>query len=110
MEVKFKAVVAGKNIIRAPNGEKMIKIDLVEEQESPPPVFYSTQESELAKDVLPIMQQVLRMMPMPFSGPFQLPRLTIWLTEDEWDRLEPKPEVGEILTITVSSGEIKIST
>lgn len=108
MEVKFKAVVAGKNVIRAPNGEKMFRIDLVEEQESPPPVFYSSQESDLAKDVLPIMQQVLRMMPIPLSTSLQIPRLTLWLTEDEWGMLEPKPELGDVLTVIVSSGEIKI--
>jgi hypothetical protein len=109
LEVKFKASVAGKNVVRAPNGEKMFRIDLVEEQESPPPVFYSSQDSELAKDVIPIMQQVLRMMPIPLSTSFQLPRLTIWLTEDEWDRLEPKPELGDILTVIISGGEIRIS-
>jgi len=108
LEVKFKAVVAGKNVIRAPNGEKMFRIDLVEEQESPPPVFYSSQESDLAKDVLPIMQQVLRMMPIPLSTSLQIPRLTLWLTEDEWGMLEPKPELGDVLTVIVSSGEIKI--
>lgn len=108
MEVKFKAVVAGKNVIRAPSGEKMFRIDLVEEQESPPPVFYSSQESDLAKDVLPIMQQVLRMMPIPLSTSLQIPRLTLWLTEDEWGMLEPKPELGDVLTVVVSSGEIKI--
>jgi hypothetical protein len=109
LEVRFKASVAGKNVVKAPNGEKMFRLDLVEEQESPPPVFYSSQDSDLAKDVLPIMQQVLRMMPIPLSTSFQLPRLTIWLTEDEWDKLEPKPELGDVLTVIISGGEIRIS-
>lgn len=108
MEVKFKAVVAGKNVVKAPNGEKMFRIDLVEEQESPPPVFFSSQDSELAKDVLPIMQQVMRMMPIPLSTALQIPRLTLWLTEDEWSMLEPKPELGDSLTVIISGGKIKI--
>ncbi|MCX8168806.1 MAG: arcadin 1 [Candidatus Methanomethylicia archaeon] len=108
LEVKFKAVVSSKNVVRAPNGEKMYRIDLVEEQESPPQVFYSSSNSDLAKDILPLVQQVMRIMPIPLSTSLQIPRVTLWLTEDEWDKLEPKPELGDILTIVISSGDIKI--
>ena len=109
MEIKFTALVSGKKIVHHPQGGKRIKIDLIEEKELPPPVFLSPSNSDLPKEVFPLVKQVIKMMPIQAPKSISLPRLTVWLTEDEWDALDPKPEVGETLTVSVSGKEIKIS-
>lgn len=108
MEIKFKAMVSSKSMIRDPQGGRMIKIELVEERELPPPVFYSSKDSEIAREVLPVVQQVLRIMPFRPPSSLSVPRLTIWLTEDEWDALDPKPEVGSEVTVVVSSSRVEV--
>ncbi|MCS7386108.1 MAG: arcadin 1 [archaeon GB-1867-005] len=109
MEIKFKALVAGKSIVRDVQGGKLIKIELVEERELPPPVFYSSKDSEIAREVLPIVKQVIQAMPFKPPSSLTVPRLTLWLTEDEWDALDPKPEVGEQVTVIVTGSTIKVS-
>lgn len=108
MEIKFKAMVSSKSMIHDPQGGRMIKIELVEERELPPPVLYSSKNSEIAREVLPVVQQVLRV--MPFKPPISVavPRLTLWLTEDEWDALDPKPEVGGEVVVVVSSSRVEV--
>jgi len=108
LEVKFKAIVSSKSIVRNVQGEKMIKIELVEERELPPPVFYSSSNSEIAREVLPIVKQVMQVMPVRPPSSISIPRLTLWLTEDEWEALNPKPEVGERITVIISGSTIKI--
>jgi len=109
LEIRFKAIVSSKSIVRNPQGEKMIKIELVEERELPPPVFYSSKDSELAREVLPIVQQVMRVLPVQPPSSIPIPRLTLWLTEDEWEALNPKPEVGEKIVVIVSGSTIKVA-
>jgi len=108
LEVKFTATVSSKSIVNFPQGVRRIKIELVEEHDLPPPVFYSSGDSEMAREVLPIVKQVLRIMPVQPPRSVSLPRLTVWLSEDEWEALDPKPEVGETITVVISSSKIKI--
>lgn len=107
--ISFKAIVSGKQIFNDPIGEKCIKIDLIEEREIPPPILIAQgQQSELMKEISPILQQVLRSMPITKQNKIVIPRLTIWLTMDEWELLHPKPEIGDEIDVIVSHKSINI--
>ncbi|MCD6510306.1 MAG: arcadin 1 [Thermoprotei archaeon] len=107
-EVSFRAVLVGKNVVSDPFGGKNIKLELIEEREVPMPMIIEGRGQELAREIAPIVRQVMRSLPFTGAGRIAVPRLTIWLTEDEWDRLEPKPDIGDELIITIKSKNIEI--
>ena len=37
-----------------------------------------------------------------------MPRLTLWLTEDEWDKLEPKPEIGDEVEVLIEGNKVTL--
>jgi len=110
MLVKIKAVLVGKNLIKNPWGEKIIKLEFAEEREIPGPIIVQPQGGgELAREIMPIITQIMKSMPLTGQGRVSIPRLTLFLTEEEWDKLIEKPEIGEEITITVSGKNISIN-
>lgn len=108
-EVIFKATVVSKTIVQEPLEGEAVKLELVEERPMPPPLVISGPgQSELAREVAPIVQQVVRAMPFGPQGKVRAPRLTLWLTRSEWERLEPKPELGDEVQVKVSGGRVEI--
>ena len=96
--VSFRAIVTSKTLVSDITGTRYIKIDLAEEREMPGPIIVTEDRnaSELVREIAPVVRQVLRTLPGPFgSGKVLTPRLTIWLTEDEWESLTDKPDIGD---------------
>jgi len=109
MEIKFKAVITSKSMYNDPTGGKGVKIELVEEKELPPPVVMSRGESsELMRDVMPIVSQIVQALPFTRGGKVTVPRLMIWLSEDEWDKLEPKPDIGDEVEVVITSSRVSV--
>lgn len=101
-EVVFRATLVSKALIQDPVEGEGVKLELSQERSMPPPMIMSRgEESEIAREVAPIVQQVVRSMPFGPRGKIRVPRLTIWLTREEWDRLEPKPDIGDDLEVHV---------
>ncbi|MEM4576368.1 MAG: arcadin 1 [Candidatus Nezhaarchaeales archaeon] len=110
MEIKFKAIVLSKSMYNDPLGGRGIKIELAEEKETPPPVVMSRGDSsDLVKDVMPIVNQILQSLPFARGGKVTVPRMIVWLSEEEWEKLEPKPDVGDEVEVTISSSKITIN-
>ncbi|RLE66393.1 MAG: hypothetical protein DRJ38_01725 [Thermoprotei archaeon] len=107
--VKIRAVLVGKSLIKNPWGEKVVKLEFVEERELPNPVVIQPAGSELAKEIMPIINQIMKSMPVLSHGKASIPRLTLYLTEEEWDRLIEKPEIGEEILIEIKGKSISIS-
>ncbi len=108
MKVSFKAMITNITLIDAPNGEKLVKIDLSEEREVPGPVIMGS-GSEIAREVMPVVSQILRSMPGFSGGKVRVPRLTVYLTEDEWEKIINKPNIGEYMEVTFENKEVKMS-
>ena len=109
--VKFRAVVTNISLVDNPWGEKIVKIDVTEEREVPGPVIVQHgSANELSREIAPIISQVLKSMPIPgMSGRIRIPRATLYLTEDEWDRLVRKPSIGDLIEITITNeGDVKV--
>jgi hypothetical protein len=97
MDVKIKAILVGKNLIRKDKDTWIVKLDFVEETPEPPIVS----QGDIAREIAPIIQQTLQMI-SPGLTQQMMPRLTLWLTDDEWENLEVKPDVGDEVTITIT--------
>ena len=107
--VKFRAVVTNISIVDSPWGERMVKIDLTEDRETPSTVVMPTNQSELAREIAPVLTQIFRSMPLFGMGSrARLPRLSIYLTEEEWDRLIEKPTIGDLMEVEVAKGYVKL--
>ncbi len=112
MEVKFKAVVVSKSLFNDPLLGKGVKLELAEERELPPPVMIaqSREGAELARQVMPILSQVMQALPFTRQGRATIPRMTLWLTEEEWDNLDPKPDIGDEVEVVVGAGAVRLRT
>ncbi|MCD6444110.1 arcadin 1 [Candidatus Bathyarchaeota archaeon] len=109
--VSFKAVLTSKVLTQDPVEGECVKLDFAEYKPIPPPIITSSGgDSEIAREVAPIIQQVIKSMPFTRRGLVKTPRLTLWLTRREWDMLEPKPDIGDEVTIVVESGRVSIKT
>ncbi len=108
-EIRFKALVTNISIVDSPIGERMVKVELTEEREAPGPIVMQRGEpSELSREIVPIISQILRTIPMfNVAGKIKVPRLTLYLTEDEWDKLLYKPTIGEYIEIIINDRESK---
>lgn len=107
--VRFRAVVTNISIVDTPWGERVVKIDLTEEREAPGAFVASTEHSEIAREVVPIVSQILRAMPFfGTAGRARLPRLSLYLTEEEWDRLIDRPTIGDLVEVEISRGTLRI--
>jgi len=108
MAIKFRAVLSSISIVNNPWGEKLIRLEFSEEREVPGPVMISPKNmpSELAKDIVPILSQVLKTMPGFAGGKIKVNRLTLFLYEEEWDRLIDKPNIGDEVEIIFEGDKI----
>ncbi|MEM4699546.1 MAG: arcadin 1 [Candidatus Nezhaarchaeales archaeon] len=109
-EVRFKAFVVSKSMFNDPLMGRGLRMELAEERELPPPVMVSQDRevAELARQVMPLVSQVLQALPFTRHGRATVPRLTLWLTEEEWEGLEPKPDVGDEVEVVLRSGRLSI--
>jgi hypothetical protein len=107
LEVRFKAVVVSKSMFSDPLMGRGIRIELAEERELPPPVMVSQsrEAAELARQVMPLVSQVLQALPFTRQGKAAMPRVTLWLTEEEWEGLEDKPDVGDEVEVSLGRGD-----
>ncbi len=110
--ITIRGYVISKMAVNDPTGGRMIAIQIVEERETPGPVITSTDETaQMMRDVMPLVQQLLRSMPMVgplMSGKVQIPRLLIWLNEDEAEALGPRLDVGDAVEIRIDNGKLEL--
>jgi len=107
--IRFKAVVTNISIVDTLWGEKVVRVDLTEEREAPSALVMPAEQSELAREIVPIVTQILRAMPFPgTSGKARLPRLSLYLTEEEWERLADKPTIGDLVEVEVVGSTIRV--
>jgi hypothetical protein len=108
----FKGYVISKTLMPDPLGNKLIKIDIVEERENPGPIVAGGDESAMmAREVMNMMQQVLKSMPLlnqALGNKVLIPRITIWLTDDEIEYFGGKLDVGDYVEVTLQNGIIGI--
>lgn len=102
----FKGVVVSKTMVQDPTGTKYIKIDVVEEKELPSAMFFSesSEVSSIARDVIPLLNQILRSLPFT-GGKVQVPRVTIWFTEEEIEEMG-NIDVGDVVEIYIERSKV----
>jgi len=107
--VRFKAMVTNISIIDTPWGERVVKVDLTEERETPSAIVLPAEQSEVAREIMPVVSQILRSMPFfGAAGKARLPRLSLYLTEEEWESLLEKPTIGDLMEVEVARGSLKV--
>lgn len=106
----FRAILTSKTLVQILPGEKLVKLEFVEEREIPGPIITTSgSQSEMLREIMPIVNQVLKSVaPRPRVS---FPRINIFLTEEEWDRITSRPEVGEeaLITIEEKNGKLIIT-
>ena len=107
--VRFKATVTNISIVDTPWGERVVKVDLTEERETPSTIILPAEQSEIAREIAPVVSQILRSMPFfGASGKARLPRLSLYLTEEEWEKLVDRPTIGDTMEVEVAKGSLRI--
>lgn len=99
MEVIFKALLVSKTMFKE-NNEWYVRLEFSQEKGSPPAIASSTDLS--IQSLMPLFQQVMRSI-LPQSS--MLPRLILILREEEWEKLENKPDIGEEITVRFSDNK-----
>ncbi|MEZ0318630.1 MAG: arcadin 1 [Pyrobaculum sp.] len=106
----IRGVVVSKQLVYDPTGTKYVKVDIIEEKELPGPVAaFSAQDeqaAQLMREVMPLVTQIVRSLPFT-SGKISVPRITLWLTDEELE-VFGDVDVGDVVLISVESGEIKL--
>ncbi len=110
--LSFRGYVLSKSLTFDALGNRMVKIDIVEERELPGPVIAGSDEiTRLAREVMPLVQQLLKSIPFPglgsTSGKIPIPRITLWLSEEEMEMFG-RVDVGDYVEVRISSGKIEI--
>ena len=108
IRVSFKAILTSKSMTRDPTGTRIIRMEFIEERDMPTPVIMGQDSSGIVREIAPVVQQVVRSMPFIGGGKYTMPRLTLWLTEDEWDKLEPKPEIGDEIEVLIEGNKVTL--
>jgi len=106
--VKIKATLVSKSMMTNPLGERLIRLEFAEERDMPGPIIVQETNNPLARDIVPIVSQVLRSLPMFGGKKTMMHRLTLFLTEDEWESLPTKPDIGDEVLIIVKGEQIEI--
>ncbi|QOJ78339.1 arcadin 1 [Infirmifilum lucidum] len=106
--VHFKAKVTLIQTIDAPFGERMVKIELTEEREVPEPIFIRSTDSEISREIAPIISQIMKMLPGASPGVLRVPRVTIMLSEDEWEKFVTKPSIGDFFEVIITNERIEL--
>jgi hypothetical protein len=82
------------------------RIELVEEREvSPFVVRPPTEEAKMAQDVLQALQQQLPIFPQRTQ--FAIPKILLFLTEQEYDSLGIDFDVNQVYEVTLENQSIK---
>ncbi|MBS7611334.1 arcadin 1 [Candidatus Bathyarchaeota archaeon] len=108
-DIVFKAVLTSKVLTQDPVEGECVKLDFSEYKPIPPPIITSTDESGIVREVAPIIQQVIQSMPFTQKGMVKTPRFTLWLTKEEWNSLESKPDIGDEVTVVIRRGAFSIN-
>lgn len=112
LKIEFKAYVESISRVRSIVGENLVKLELMEERELPPTVIVqsgSSETSALVRDVATVLQQVMSNLPIGIPRRISIPRIVIWLTEDEWERLHPKPSIGDEVKVVMEKNKMIIN-
>jgi hypothetical protein len=82
------------------------RIELVEEREVSPYVLRpQTDEAKLAQDVLQAFQQQMPMFPQ--RGQFSIPKILLFLTEQEYDNLAIDFDVNLVFEVALENQSIR---
>jgi len=100
MEVVFSALLISKTMFKD-NNEWYVRLEFSQEKGTPPTLSNPSADPVL-QGILPIMQQVMRNI-LPQAN--LMPRLILILREDEWEKLENKPDIGDEVTIRFSDNK-----
>jgi len=92
--------------IRDPEGNLGKRIELLEDRVIPRfAIKPQTEEARMAQDVIQVLQQQLPMMAP--QAQFTLPKLILFLTEQEYERLGIDFDVNQIYELELSGQAIK---
>ncbi len=97
MAVEIKMTLVGKNMVRL-RDTWAIRLDFAEERPQPPVM---APRNSIVSEIMPIIERTLQAV-SPIAPGQMMPRMTLWLTDDEWDALDRKPEVGEEVTVIIT--------
>jgi hypothetical protein len=105
MGISFKAILISKNMFKEDN-EWYVRLEFAQERERPPSI--SSRDEPLFQWIIPAIQQTLRsILPIQYS---LFSRMILILKEEEWEKIENKPDIGEEVLITITDKkEINIS-
>ncbi|MCK4933778.1 arcadin 1 [Candidatus Bathyarchaeota archaeon] len=94
--------------IRDPEGLLGKRIELVEERNIPRfAIKPSTEEGRMVQSVVQVLQQQL---PVQAMRPgFNLPKMVLFLTEEEYDQLGIKFDVNQVYKMELNSQHIKFT-
>jgi hypothetical protein len=93
--------------IRDPEGNLGKRIELIEERVIPRfAIKPATEEAKVAQDVIQALQQQLPMFPAAQTQ-FSLPKIILFLTEQEYDKLDIDFDVNQTYEIELSNQTIK---
>ncbi len=111
--IRIRGYVASKIVVHDPTGGKMIAIQIVEEREVPNPLSITGggEMSQLMRDIMPVVQQILRSLPLVgqlMGGKVTIPRLIVWLSEEEAEALGPNLDVGDYVEIRIEGGKLEL--
>ena len=108
MSIRIRVVVTSVSIVDNPWGEKLIKIEMSEEREVPGPIVVQKGGGELAREIAPVITQVLRSLPGFSGGKMKVPRLILYLYEDEWEKMLEKPNIGDTVEVYFAKDKVDI--
>ena len=97
MPVEIRMTLIGKNMVRIKD-TWAIRLDFAEERPAPPVM---TPRDSIVGEIMPIIERTIQAL-SPITSAQMMPRMTLWLTDDEWDSLDRKPEVGEEVTVIIT--------
>jgi hypothetical protein len=84
------------------------RIELVEEREvSPFVVRPPTEEAKMAQDILQALQQQMPFLPQRTQ--FAIPKILLFLTEQEYDSLGIEFDVNQVYEVTLENQNIKFN-
>jgi hypothetical protein len=94
--------------VRDPEGTLGKRIELVEERKIPRfAIQPSTEEARMVQGVIQAFQQQLPMHTMQTG--FNLPKIILFLSEEEYDQLGMKFDVNQVYEVELSSRNLKFS-
>ena len=102
----FRVRVTKIESIRDLDGNLGKRIELVEEREvSPFVVRPPTEEAKMAQDIMQALQQQMPFLPQRTQ--FAIPKILLFLTEQEYDSLGIEFDVNQVYEVTLENQSIK---